>query len=143
MPIRFRFKSYAWSLGSTSFRMADFHRKIEEQLSLIHEFWAERENITWDKETQKDYYNFLYSKGFITGKITKDGDKAKTAREKTSGLTDIGLIDEKRKLTPVGEKLLEIVNSGDFSPDNEFQISKDSFIYLKQLIKTSCRVESG
>ena len=143
MPIRFKFKSYAWSLGSTSFRMADFHRKIEEQLSLINEFWSERENITWDKETQKEYYNFLYNKGFVTGKITKDDDKAKTAREKTSGLTDIGLIDDDRKLTEVGEKLLEIVNSGDFSPDNEFQISKDSFIYLKQLIKTSCRVESG
>ena len=77
------------------------------------------------------------------GDIKNDDKKAKTARQKTSGLVDIGLINDDRRLTSVGKKLLEIVKSGDFSADNIFQIPKDSFLYLKQIIKTSCRVDLG
>ena len=32
------YKSYCWSLGTTSFRMVEFNRKIEEQLKLLNEF---------------------------------------------------------------------------------------------------------
>ena len=33
-------------------------------------------------------------------------------------------------------RLLEISQSGDFDTDNFFQIPKDSFLYLRQLLKT-------
>ena len=33
------YKSYCWSLGTTSFRMVEFNRKIEEQLKLLNQFW--------------------------------------------------------------------------------------------------------
>ena len=36
--------------------------------------------------------------------------------------------------------MLEISISGDFSSDNSLQIPKDSFLYFKQLLKTSCNV---
>ena len=34
---RFTFQTYAWSLGTTSFRMANFHRKVEEQLIIFRD----------------------------------------------------------------------------------------------------------
>lgn len=65
----------------------------------------------------------------------------KDAREKTSGLVDIGLIDDGRKLSNAGKALLKITLKNDFSSDNQFQIAKDSYIYLKQLLKTYYNVD--
>lgn len=148
MAAHFSFQSYSWSLGTTSFRMANFHRKVEEQLFLLEEFWSIPENkiLNWtgDSTVQVKYYDFIYSKGFVTGDITDNFDKkAKTARQKTSGLVDIGLIDYDRRLTSVGKALLGICRKGDFSSDNEFKIPKDSYIYFKQLLKTTYRLQES
>ena len=43
------YKSYCWSLGTTSFRMVEFNRKIEEQLKLLVEP-EERELIRKEEE---------------------------------------------------------------------------------------------
>lgn len=68
--------------------------------------------------------------------------KDKDAREKVSRLYEIGLINKDRKLTNAGIKALRISQKGDFSKDNKLQISKDSFLYLKQLLKTSSSIDS-
>ena len=136
------YKSFCWSLGTTSFRTKNFNKTIEEQLSLLNEFWILRENqnINWsgNNELQARYYDFMRQKGFVEGNAK---NKPKDAREKTLGLVDIGLIDENRKLSDAGKALLHISSENDFSSDNQFQIAKDSFIYLKQLLKTSYTVE--
>lgn len=136
------YKSFCWSLGTTTFRTKNFNKTIEEQLSLLNEFWILRENqnINWsgNNELQARYYDFMKQKGFVEGNAK---NKPKDAREKTSGLVDIGLIDENRKLSDAGKALLHISSENDFSSDNQFQIAKDSFIYLKQLLKTSYTVE--
>ena len=54
----------------------------------------------------------------------------------------LGLIDDNRRLTEVGERLLNISEQNDFSVDNSFGIPADSFIYLKQLLKTSVKVDT-
>ena len=131
------YKSFCWCLGTTSFRTKDFNKTIEEQLALLNEFWTlpENENANWsgDNNTQTRYYDFMKAKGFVVGNAN---NKPKDAREKTSGLVDIGIIDENRRLTEAGLRLLEISQSGDFNTDNFFQIPKDSFLYLRQLLKT-------
>lgn len=131
------YKSFCWCLGTTSFRTKDFNKTIEEQLALLNEFWTlpENENANWsgDNNTQARYYDFMKAKGFVVGSAN---NKPKDAREKTSGLVDIGIIDEDRRLTEAGLRLLEISQSGDFDTDNFFQIPKDSFLYLRQLLKT-------
>ena len=33
------FKSYSWSIGTTSFRVSQLNYKIESQLQLLKEFW--------------------------------------------------------------------------------------------------------
>ncbi|RGY96300.1 AlwI family type II restriction endonuclease, partial [Clostridium sp. AM58-1XD] len=71
----------------------------------------------------------------------KRKNKSKDARETTSGLVDIGLISDERLLTEVGKVLLAISKSGSFAPDNVLQLPKDSYVYFKQLLKTSCSMD--
>lgn len=149
MPEHFSFQTYAWSLGTTSFRMADFHRKVEEQLMILDDFWRLNENVnaSWEANpaTQVRYYEYAFSRGFITGELAENDNesKAKTARQKTSGLVDIGLLFDDRKLTPVGLRLLQLARTGNFSSDNGFQIAADSYIYLKQILKTAYPIQDG
>lgn len=137
------FKSYAWSLGTTSFRTKNFNYVIETQLSLLDEFWKKPENInqSWSSNEilQEKYYDFMKDKKFITGEAKR---KAKDSREKTSGLVSLGLIDTERRLTEVGHQLLDISNNNDFYSDNEFLLPKDSYIYFKQLLKTSVSINN-
>ena len=137
------FKSFYYSLGTTSFRMQNFNQKIEQQLDLLDQFWRKPEytNEKWEsnESVQESYYNFIKTSGFL-----KEGDaprKAKDARQKTSGMRDIGLIDDNRRLTQVGAKLLEIAKSGNFTSDNFLQIPKDSFVYFQQLLKTYITID--
>lgn len=136
------YQTFFWSIGTTSFRMKQFNRMVEEQLRLLNEFWKQTENkdLEWNSKTQIKYYNFMKLQGFITGDEKK---KDKNAREKTSGLVDLGLIYQNRRLTPVGKKLLDLSIKGDFASDNALLIEKDSFVYLKQLLKTSYKLGNG
>ncbi len=138
------YQSFCWSLGTTSFRTKNFNYQIETQLKLLDEFWKGFANprVAWSDGTQSEYYDFLKSNDFLIGSITSASKKAKDARQKTSGLVDIGLITDTRRLTEAGEALLAISNSNDFTPDNFFGIDKDSFIFLKQLLKTSSAINS-
>jgi len=139
------FKSFYYSLGTTSFRMQNFNQKIEEQLDLLDKFWNLKEfkNEKWEsnEQVQEAYYNFIKKNGFL-----KEGEAprpAKDARQKTSGMRDIGLINDNRRLTTVGKKLLEIAKSGNFTSDNFLQIPKDSFIYFQQLLKTYVEIDKN
>lgn len=139
------YKSYCWSLGTTSFRMVEFNRKIEEQLKLLNEFWQlpANRNAIWNSNSalQTQYYNFIKERGFIEDKDAPRKDK--DAREKTSGLVDIGLITDERRLTPAGQALLVVAENATFDRNNILQIPSDSFIYLKQLLKTSISFEGS
>lgn len=138
------YKSFCWGLGTTSFRTKQFNRTIEGQLSLLDEFWHSPENSGEDwannNALQIRYYDFMKERGFVSGDAPR---KDKDAREKTSGLVDICLITDNRRLTEAGVALLEISRSGNFASDNIFQIPRDSFIYLKQLLKTSNTVDGS
>lgn len=139
------YKRYCWALGTTSFRTTEFNRKIELQLQLLKEFWSlpqyKNENWSANNKIQTEYYNFLKDKGFIEEKDAPRKDK--DAREKTSGLVDLGLITSERRLTEAGEALLSIALSADFSTDNLLQVPADGFIYFKQLIKLDNQIEKG
>ena len=132
------FKSYCWSLGTTSFRTKQFNQKVEQQLKLLQEFFdlSENKDVTWDgnKTLQARYYDFLKENEFTKGDAP---NKDKDAREKTSGLCELGLIDSNRRLTEVGLNLLELSENSDFAKSNILKIAKDSFIFTKQLLKLS------
>lgn len=138
------YKSFCWALGTTSFRTEHFNKTIEQQLSLLHDFreLPENRDQSWmaNDTLQSRYYDFMKEKGFVVGNAT---NKPKDAREKTSGLVDIGLITAGRDLTAAGKALLDISVSNDFADDNLFRISKDGYIYLKQLLKTYNPINGG
>lgn len=138
--INIPYQSFCWVIGTTSFRTAKLNLKIEAQLLLLDEFYNEvikKTSWNWNNELQEKYYDFMRSKAFLTGDAKR---KDKDAREKTSGLVDIGLITEDRLITEAGRELLKITSSGIFETDNAFNINRDSFVYLKQLLKTSIDV---
>lgn len=138
------YKSYCWAVGTTSYRTDNFNRNIEEQLKLLDEFRKKEENRgcrwTGNNELQKRYYDFLKEKGFLTGEAERPD---KDAREKTSGLVDIGLLDSDRNLTEAGEELLSIALSHDFTTDNPLELPRDSFVYFKQMLKTCNRIDNN
>jgi hypothetical protein len=140
MP-QFVYKSFCWSIGTTSFRTADFNERIERQLALLDEFWSLPSNSgrLWHL-AQLDYYRFMREREFVKGNAP---NPEKDAREKTAGLAAIGLTDSKRKLTAVGTSLLAIAQLGNFTSDNLLKIPADSHIYLKQLLKTTYDVDSN
>ena len=142
MPASIPYKSFCWSFGTTSFRTKNFNKTIEEQLELLDGFWRlpENHNANWggNNNLQTRYYDYMHEKGFVEGEA---GNKPKDAREKTSGLVDIGLINDNRRLTHAGMALLKICDENNFEPDNFFEIPKDSYIYLKQLLKSDSNID--
>lgn len=125
------FKSYSWSIGTTSFRTSQLNYKIERQLQLLKEFWNLNSNLSWNPLTQEKYYKFLKENNFIYGEAPRPD---KDAREKTSGLVNIGVITEDRKLTAVGNKIESLLYK-QIAKDNIFLISEDSYYYLLQMLK--------
>lgn len=125
------FKSYSWSIGTTSFRTSQLNYKIERQLQLLKEFWNMNSNLTWNPDTQTKYYEYLKQNNFLYGEALRPD---KDAREKTSGLVNIGVITDERKLTPVGESIENLLDKK-MDKDNIFNISEDSYFYLLQMLK--------
>ena len=141
------YSSFCWKFGTTSFRTQKFNKMTEWQLRLLKEFWEKSEYSWqgWEKtapgqngiyEIKTKYYDWLVENNFMEGGEDFNG-KFKTARNKTSGLYDMGFINSEHRLTEVGKSLLEISQRNDFLTRNELGISKDSEIYLKQLLKVS------
>lgn len=125
-----------WNFGTTSFRTKQFNCSIERQLALLQEFWSRPAHCeaAWDNTTQRQYYAHLVASGFTQG---SDARPDKAAREKTSGLADIGLISAGRHLTTAGERLLAIAAEGRYDTDNLLAIPVDSMLYLTQMLKMS------
>lgn len=82
----------------------------------------------------------MKDKKFVAGDAKR---KDKDAREKTSGLVDIGLITDDRLITEAGRELLSLASNGNFKINNLFNINSDSFVYLRQLLKTSIDVNGS
>ena len=138
MNEKISFKSYCWSIGTTSYRTDNFNLSIEKQLQLMQKFRNAKENkgVSWNgnNDLQIRYYKFLQKNNFVKGEAARPD---KDAREKTSGLRDIGLLDDERNLTQAGLKLLSIMEAKSFAANNFLEIPQDSYLYLTQLLKTS------
>lgn len=136
------FKSYCWAIGTTSYRTDNFNMSMEKQLQLLKQFRELEGNAEkqWNGNNlfQAEYYNYLKDNQFVKGEAERPD---KDAREKTSGLRDIGLLDDERNITEAGLELLEIAESENFEPDNFLEIPRDSYLYFKQLLKTFNIVE--
>jgi len=143
MSNKYSYQSFCWVVGTTSFRTAKLNLKIEQQLLLLDEFYKIilKDSIwNWNNALQEKYYDFMKGKKFLYGEAKR---KDKDAREITSGLVDIGLLTTDRLITEAGRELLCVTNDAIFSTDNIFNIYRDSFVYLKQLLKTAITVNGN
>lgn len=135
------YQSFCWVIGTTSFRTAKLNLKIEQQLLMLSDLHERKtacgEDWSWGSELQQEYYDLMQSTGFVEGDAAR---KDKDAREKTSGLVDVGLLYKDRQITPAGNKIVELSKLGQFYKDNNFDIEADSYIYFRQLLKTSISV---
>ncbi len=143
-------KNYCWSIGTTSFRTSQLNCKIEKQLKLIDIFWKQYPHMKWNQQKTKEdikklnmsdderyptqvlYYNHLKDNEFLEGGTSL---RDKDARAKTSGLVNLGLLDEERKITDVGCSIMRILDNDSAKKSNVFNISEDSYYYLLQLLK--------
>lgn len=129
--MNFNFKTYSWSIGTTSFRVKEVNLRIEQQLRMLKELFEENPNKKW-RELQEKYYDKLQEEGEVKGNAKI---KDKDARQKTSVLKELGLVNKERHITEVGKELLKLMDSGELTTINEFMIENDSLLYLKQLLK--------
>ncbi|HHX2523871.1 TPA: AlwI family type II restriction endonuclease [Neisseria subflava] len=137
------YKSFCWVLGTTSFRTAKLNLKIEQQLLLLDKLYKQIQQQgkewDWNPDLQTIFYDLMHEEGFLVGNAPR---KDKDARQKTSGLVDIGFVTEKQRLlTKAGYALLAITKQNDFTPDNPLHLSKDSFIYFKQMLKATLKID--
>lgn len=133
------YQRFCWVLGTTSFRTAQLNLKIEQQLIMLDELHEGRACWDW-RALQVDYYDLMQSRGFVKGDANR---KDKDAREKTSGLVDIGLLTADRKLTEVGHKLKNIAEQESFKSNNFFELEADSYLYFKQLLKAHLIIDNN
>lgn len=135
------YQSFCWVLGTTSFRTAQLNLKIEQQLIMLSELQSQKSVWQWknNSDLQTEYYNFMQQKDFVKGDAPR---KDKDAREKTSGLVDIGLLNANRELTEAGRSLLSLSEKYNFDSNNFFELDEDSFIYFKQLLKTHLTIDN-
>lgn len=140
------YKSFCWVLGTTSFRTNQLNRKIELQLGYLDGFWKDcrfaEQHWSENNPVQRAYYELLKANAFVDGDASRP---EKDAREKTSGLVELGLLDSERRLTSAGRKVLAISRAGDFSIDvsNMLDLPKDSYQYFLQLLKATKSFERG
>ena len=131
------YQSFCWVLGTTSFRTAQLNVKIEQQLIMLYELHQTKGDWQWNSQLQTEYYDFMQLNKFVKGDASR---KDKDAREKTSGLVDIGLLTANRELTEVGKKLKNMAEQHEFEVNNFFELEADSDLYFKQLLKTHLTV---
>ena len=129
------FKTYSWMYGTTSFRVSELKYKIERQLIRLKNLSDNNQtDYNW-QELQAEYLEALLNEDWFTSNANNKQKVAKYARQVTSSLSDLGLVNTDRQLTDVGNELFNILNNNTFDFDNPFGIRNDSFLYLKQFLK--------
>lgn len=140
------YQSFCWVLGTTTFRRADLNLVTEKQLIMLKGFRKQHldagEKWRWkgNNALQARFYDYsqLQSGSSGTAKL-----KDKDARQQTSPLHPLGLTTEDRIVTEAGDELVALAEDGDFRSSNVFSIAADSYIYLKQLLKTTLTGSDG
>lgn len=91
------------SIGTTSARQSNPTDYIVDMCEFISDYWANHSG-TWISN-QYSFTLKMIECGLVTTEKTKKEDLEKIARQKTSSLQQIGLLDSERKLTSLGVSL--------------------------------------
>ena len=120
------------SLGNTGARLSDSRSVYPQILESLNEF--RRTNTSWDVPDQEQFAVLLGENDVFNISTDTVVGSAKDVRVKTGFLNQLGFVNSTRILSDLGRELLR-VNSKDKIEINEFDLSEDSFVYLKQFLK--------
>ncbi len=123
-------KSGLISFGNTGARLSDPRTVYAKTLNALIKF--REKNKDWNIQDQQDFGNLLGEFGIFDIKTSNTVSSDKDVRVKTSFIYQLGFTTENRVVTNAGIELLENTEQPII---NEFEISNDSFIYLKQFLK--------
>lgn len=118
------------SFGNTGARLSDPRATYIKILDALVEF--RKLNKNWDTQSQVEFGKLLGELDIFEIKTTNVVSSDKDVRLKTGFVSQLGFTNEERIITTVGKELL--ASSKSFET-NELEISKESFIYLKQFLK--------
>lgn len=120
------------SLGNTGARLSDSRTVYPQILESLNEF--RRSNTSWEIPDQEQFAVLLGENEVFNISTETVVGSAKDVRVKTGFLYQLGFTNATRILSNIGLELLR-VNSKEEVDINEFDLSEDSFIYLKQFLK--------
>lgn len=118
------------SFGNTGARLGDPRATYVKILSALVEF--RKQNKNWEIIDQAEFGEVLRELGIFDIKTDNKVSSDKDVRLKTGFLSQLGFTTDERIITNAGNELLQ--NSESFAT-NEFEISNESFTYLKQFLK--------
>lgn len=118
------------SLGNTGARLGDPRATYVKILSALVDF--RKKNKSWETSDQTEFGKLLGEHGIFDIKTDNKVSSDKDVRLKTGFISQLGFTTDERIITNAGKELLQ--NSKSFAT-NEFEISNESFTYLKQFLK--------
>jgi len=118
------------SFGNTGARLSDPRATYVKILNALVEF--RKQNKNWEIKDQSEFGELLRELGIFEIKTDNKISSDKDVRVKTGFISQLGFTTDKRIITSAGKELL--ANSLNFET-NEFDISNESFTYLKQFLK--------
>ena len=120
------------SLGNTGARLSDSRTKYLEILISLKEFRLSNSN--WTKFDQEQFAELLGKNNVFEIRTDTAVGSAKDTRCKTSFLDSFGFTTESKIISDSGNELLRLAEENE-NIINEFDLSLDSFVYLKQFLK--------
>jgi hypothetical protein len=118
------------SFGNTGARLSDPRATYVKILNALVEF--RKQNKNWETTDQSKFGALLGELGIFDIKTDNKVSSDKDVRVKTGFISQLGFTTDERIITTAG---LELLANSLNSETNEFDISNESFIYLKQFLK--------
>jgi hypothetical protein len=118
------------SLGNTGARLSDPRATYVKILNSLVAF--RKQNKNWETKDQADFGKLLGEFEIFDIKTDNKVSPDKDVRVKTGFISQLGFTTDERIITSAGKELL--ANSLNFET-NEFDITNESFTYLKQFLK--------
>lgn len=129
-------KSSPLNFGDTSFRRKKYMEEFKQILTLLRIHMDDYSSWERDSSSQKDFYkSVIYNTDIFDRNEVEDSKLAKRARTLTNSLVKVGLINNKRYVSEVGNAWLNDTLKENDLLENMLSISKDNLLFFRQWSK--------